>query len=124
MPSSSRASSGNPFRPLTTDKLAAYSRFLHNKAPPNLFIKEKIPWKTILIALVFFFFGTIFVIWGAHETVEKGFSTSYEKLLLGAILFIPGSYHSLLAVMACKKTEGWNYDDLAAFESDDFHDKD
>jgi hypothetical protein len=62
---------------------------------------------------------------GIEELLMTGsISESYEKILLGLIMFIPGSYHSFLAVMACKKTEGWNYDDLAAFESDDFHDKD
>ena len=109
---------------MTVDKLAAYSRYLHNKVPPNLYFKQKIPWKTILIALLFFVVGTIFLVWGAQETFEVGLSTSYEKLLLGAILFIPGSYHSFIAFMALRKVPGYNYDNLTTFESENFFNED
>ena len=94
---------------MTKDKLAAYSRYLHNKMPPNLYFREKIPWKTILIAFVFLVVGTIFLIWGAIETLDVGIYESYEKFILGSILFIPGSYHTFIAIMALLGKEGYDY---------------
>ena len=44
----------------------------------------------------------------------------YEKLLLGMILFIPGSYHTVLAIMACLRVDGYSYEDVATFESDEW----
>ena len=74
--------------------------------------------------MLFLVLGTIFLTWGVHETLEEGFSTSYEKLLLGLILFIPGSYHSFIACMALRGVQGYNYDNLTTFESDDFFNDD
>ena len=102
-----------------------WSRELHAKSRSNQFFVEKIPYKTILVAFLFLIGGTIFMYLGLEELLTTGsISESYEKILLGLIMFIPGSYHSFLAFMACRKAEGWNYDDLTTFESDDFHDKD
>ena len=41
--------------------------------------------------------GSFFLAWGVLELVGKGFGDAYEKMILGAIMFIPGSYHSFLA---------------------------
>ena len=48
----------------------------------------------------------------------------WEKIMLGLILFIPGSYHTFAAFMACNRMGEFTYDDVCAFESDDWHDKD
>ena len=55
---------------------------------------------------------------GAQKTLEEGFYHSYELFILGAILFIPGSYHTFLALMACRKTPGYSYGDVAVFDED------
>ena len=36
----------------------------------------------------------------------------YEFLILGFLLFIPGSYHTWIAIMACCEREGYSYDDV------------
>ena len=44
----------------------------------------------------------------------------YEKLILGAIMFIPGSYHSFIAVMAFFRIPGFVYRDVSTFENEGF----
>ena len=66
----------------------------------------------------------IFLSIGLNELLTQGISEAYEKLILGSILFIPGSYHTLLAVQALRGVEGWDYHDLTVFENDDFFDED
>ena len=56
-------------------------------------------------------------LWG--NNIEAG-GEPYEKLILGLILFIPGSYHTVLAIMACFGAEGYSYEDVATFESDEW----
>ena len=88
-----------PFKkPLNRETIQAYSRWLHRNEPPNHYFRVKVPYKTILIAFVFFIVGTILLYLGITEALEDGESQAYEKIMLGAILFIPGSFHSFLAV--------------------------
>ena len=82
------------------------------------------PYRTILAAFIFFIIGTALILWGLIEWSEKGIGEAYEKLLLGALLFIPGSFHTFLAVMAATGQEGYNYEHLTTFEGDDFFNED
>ena len=52
------------------------------------------------------------------KLMEEGISNSYEFFLLGAIMFIPGSYHSFLAFMACRRIPGYSFDEVAIFDED------
>ena len=66
--------------------------------PANHYFKIKVPWKTILIAFVFLIVGTGLLYIGFDEMMANGnTSEAWEKIILGAILFIPGSFHSFLA---------------------------
>ena len=111
----------NPFYPLTRENLHAYSRYLHNKALPNRYYKEKIPYKTIFIAFLFLFLGILMFYMGVTELLAGDSSAALERFVLGGILFIPGSYHSFLAVMALRGVAGYDYEHLTVFESDDWH---
>ncbi len=62
--------------------------------------------------------GTVFLILGAEKFLEAGISGSYEFFLLGSILFIPGSYHTFIAFMACKKVPGYTFDQVSVFDED------
>ena len=107
--------------PVQRHQLNAWSRELHSKSRTNLFFYEKVPYKTIAMALLFFVVGTLFLWLGIMDLHSTGsISESYEKILLGLIMFIPGSYHTVLAFMACRKADGWNYKDLHTFENEDF----
>ena len=69
---------------------------------------------------------------GIEDFIEVGGFTSssrpgqepYEKLILGAILFIPGSFHTFIAMMACLDKEGYSYQDVSTFEAEHFWDDD
>ena len=115
-----------PFkRPMTRETVQAYSRWLHHNTPPNRYFRVKIPWKTIVIAFVFFVVGTALLWWGIHELLLKGNETEcWEKIILGAILFIPGSFHTFLAVQALRGAEGYDYEHLTVFENDKFFEED
>ena len=79
-------------------QLANWSRRLHAAERSNPFKREKIPYRTIIVAFIFFVIGSIFLLWGAYEFKETGYQEALEKWLLGFLLFIPGSYHTCLAV--------------------------
>jgi hypothetical protein len=48
--------------------------------------------------------------------MENGFKESYEFFILGSILFIPGSYHTFIAVMAYRQVEGYTFDEVSVFD--------
>ena len=87
------------------------------------------------MSILFFIVGTIMLVMAAQEytfgfsnlqttaTTENPGASPLEKLLLGAILFIPGSYHTFIAIMAWLRREGYTYEDVSVFESDEFWDK-
>ena len=112
-------------KPLTRDSVQAYSRWLHRNTPENHYFKVKIPWKTILIAFVFLVVGTILLYIGFSDMAELGNVTEvWEKLILGFILFIPGSFHTFLAIQALRGVPGWDYQDLTVFESESYFNDD
>ena len=99
---------------------------MHAKTPANFYFREKIPYKTILVAFLFLVLGTIFLILGGQELTEEviDWTKATERLILGGILFIPGSYHSFLAFMVLRGAQGYDYQNLTVFENDDFHHND
>ena len=62
--------------------------------------------------------GLIFLLLGALKTADEGISKSYEFFILGSILFIPGSYHTFIAFMACRRVDGYSFEDVAVFDED------
>ena len=42
-----------------------------------------------------------------------------EKFLIGIILFIPGIYHSYLAVQALRGVDGFDFSNLTSFENEE-----
>ena len=61
---------------------------------------------------------------GFNKCLEEGIKSSWEFFALGSILFIPGSYHVFVAVMACKRVPGYDYDQVSVFEGEDFNSHD
>ena len=85
----------------------------------------KIPYKTILVAAIFFIVGTILLYFGVLEALADGVTQeAIEKLVLGGILFIPGSFHSFLAFQALRGVEGWDYEHLTVFENEKYFEDD
>jgi hypothetical protein len=83
-----------------------------------------VPWKTIFVSFLFFIGGLVFLSLGFIEWAESSFSDAYEKLILGSILFIPGVYHTVLAIQALRGIEGWGYENLTVFENENFFNDD
>lgn len=107
------------------DQLQEWARHLHRVAPVNKYFKAKIPWRTILVSLLFFIGGIIFLSIGISTAYEEGsFANCYEHFIMGSILFIPGSYHTVCAFMALRGYEGWDYENLTTFESEQWHNED
>ena len=77
-----------------------------------------------MIAFLFLVLGTIFLYLGFSELFSGDSTKAAERLCIGAILFIPGSYHSFLAFMALRGIKGWDYENLTVFENDDFFNDD
>ncbi len=98
-----------------TDK----SRVYHKKLRKNIFYRQRIPWKTILLSFLFFIGGTIFLLLFFEKWNREGFTSSYEFLLLGMIMFIPGSYHTFIAYMAYRRKEGYSFSMVSALDDDD-----
>ena len=110
---------------MTRETVQAYSRWLHRNTPENRYFKVKIPWKTIIIAFIFFIVGTVMLYLGIEEFRASGNCTeAWEKLLLGLILFIPGSFHSFIAVQALRGVEGYDYEHLTVFENEKYFEDD
>ena len=55
---------------------------------------------------------------GSLKTMDEGFFKAYELFILGAILFIPGSYHTFIAFMACRRVPGYSFEEVAVFDED------
>mmetsp|Transcript_16129 Transcript_16129/g.27278 ORF Transcript_16129/g.27278 Transcript_16129/m.27278 type:complete len:117 (-) Transcript_16129:84-434(-) len=106
-----------------------WSTHLHLNRPLDLYPHVRVPYRTIVFAFFLFVFGVVFLTMGLSEFMQtRSFTQSplenhpppYEKLLLGTMIFIPGVYHVVLAICACLRVEGFKYEDVAAFESNEW----
>ena len=113
--------------------LQAWSRVLHANSGRNLYEIIKVPYKTIAFAFALFVMGVWFLTIGSQEyTLSRSLwaSTSanspppYESLLLGVLLFIPGVYHVVIALLACLRLEGYHYKDVASMENQEWWEDD
>ena len=86
-------------KPISRESVQSYSRWLHRITPSNRYFRVKIPYKTIFISFIFLIVGCIMLYFGFNEMLENGNSTEcWEKIILGLILWIPGSFHSFIAI--------------------------
>lgn len=106
------------------EQLNTWSRVLHRSNPSNPYRRVKIPWRTILVSILFFIVGSLFLAWGVHDYQYKSGAEAAEKIGLGLILFIPGSYHTVLAIQALRGVEGWDFENLTVFENEKFFEDD
>ena len=94
---------------LVREDMATWSRSLHRYAPKNLFKITMVPYKTIAMSIFLFAMGTYFLIRGFNsigqeptynDSGERMGPAAYEIIILGLLLFIPGSYHTVVAMLA------------------------
>lgn len=81
---------------------------------------KRIPWKAIGYALVLFAAGTLLLVMGSLLVTgyfdEKYADRTWPVIILGALMFIPGAYHSYVAYYAFKGYEGYSFDDIPSYE--------
>lgn len=88
---------------------------LHKQSGP-----KRIPWKAIGYALLLFAAGTLLLVMGSLLVTgyfdEKYADRTWPVIILGALMFIPGAYHSYVAYYAFKGYEGYSFDDIPSYE--------
>ncbi|XP_072042389.1 transmembrane protein 230-like [Amphiura filiformis] len=80
----------------------------------------KVPWKSIIVAIIMFIMGSALLIVGAL-LVSGHIDTKYSDrfwpvIFLGVILFVPGFYHVRLALYAYKGYAGYSFDDIPDYD--------
>eukprot|EP00088_Acartia_fossae_P017326 TRINITY_DN1981_c0_g1_i2.p1 TRINITY_DN1981_c0_g1~~TRINITY_DN1981_c0_g1_i2.p1 ORF type:complete len:117 (-),score=24.24 TRINITY_DN1981_c0_g1_i2:425-775(-) len=80
----------------------------------------KIPWKAILYAMVLFLLGTFLLTIGLLVVTGHIVDTHYQErfwplVILGLLMFIPGSYHTYFAYKAFKGDPDWNFEEFPDF---------
>eukprot|EP00730_Choanoeca_flexa_P010713 TRINITY_DN20824_c0_g1_i1.p1 TRINITY_DN20824_c0_g1~~TRINITY_DN20824_c0_g1_i1.p1 ORF type:complete len:119 (+),score=3.93 TRINITY_DN20824_c0_g1_i1:86-442(+) len=85
-------------------------------------LPRRVPWKAILLAAGLFIVGTILLVLGclfytghippAHEGDDRWLS----MIILGSLMFIPGSYHTFIAVQTWRGIPGYDFDDIPHYD--------
>ncbi|XP_066910437.1 transmembrane protein 230-like [Clytia hemisphaerica] len=80
----------------------------------------KIPYKAIGLAIFLFTLGTLLLTIGSLLFTGyfdvKYHDRTYPVIILGALLFIPGSYHVRIAFYAWKGYRGYSFTDIPDFD--------
>eukprot|EP00092_Neocalanus_flemingeri_P041924 GFUD01045659.1.p1 GENE.GFUD01045659.1~~GFUD01045659.1.p1 ORF type:complete len:135 (-),score=33.57 GFUD01045659.1:899-1258(-) len=80
----------------------------------------KVPWKAIIYALVLFLLGSVLltvgclILTGYIDQVEHG-DRFWPLVLLGGLMFIPGSYHTYFAYKAFSGDPDWDFEEFPDF---------
>lgn len=82
--------------------------------------KCRVPWRAIMFALFLFVNGTLVLLYSAFNLFDtedsEARSRSTALLVLGLLMFIPGSYHVALAYLSYKEYPGYSFDDILDFD--------
>jgi len=84
-------------------------------SPKPLRERNRVPYKTILLALLLTISAFIFFSVGSSLWLRGKFSDSVVYFLLGTLVFIPGSYHLFIYVQLVRKVPGYTYDMIPTF---------
>ena len=79
-----------------------------------------IPWKSVCLAAILFVFGTALLVIGSLLVTghidEQYSDRTWPLIILGALMFIPGAYHSYICYYAFKGYEGYTFDSIPSFD--------
>lgn len=83
----------------------------------------KAPIKSIIVAIILFMVGTIFLTFGSlmlAGVINQGGGSfrAMPLMVIGSIIFIPGAYNVRTAYYAWKGYHGYSYADIAGFGED------
>ncbi|XP_070539710.1 transmembrane protein 230-like [Ptychodera flava] len=117
MPTKNAKMSGLKYKKMETPGISSQDGYteLQFRKPP-----VKVPVKAIALAMFLFLLGSILIIVGAmllSGYIDAKYSDrTWPVLIIGALLFIPGSYHVRLAYYAYKGYRGYSYEDIPDFD--------
>ncbi|KAJ7539468.1 hypothetical protein O6H91_11G094600 [Diphasiastrum complanatum] len=79
---------------------------------------EKVPWKSILLALFLLLFGCLFLVISHlmfinHMSGDS--SQAFGFLVLGILLFLPGFYETRIAYYSWRGFKGYTYSRIPAY---------
>ena len=80
----------------------------------------KVPWKGVIYALILFLLGSglllagCLIVTGHIDPVEHN-ERFWPLILLGSLMFIPGSYHTYFAYKAFTGDPDWDFDEFPDF---------
>lgn len=81
-----------------------------------------LPPKTTLWVLTLLIFGSVFIVLGVLEIVKSIFGAKVDEgvgigmLVLGTLMFLPGSYGTLVVYGAYRRWDGWSYDQIPSYD--------
>lgn len=80
----------------------------------------KIPWKAIIYACVLLIGGSVLLVIGClivtgHIDPDEHNERFWPLIFLGAIMFIPGSYHTYFAYKVFTGDPDWSFDEFPEF---------
>ena len=81
----------------------------------------KIPYKSIMLAIVLFTIGTVLLVVGSLLVSGIWVPAEYADrtipvLILSCIAFIPGSYHTFIAWASYRQYKGYSYSQIPSFD--------
>jgi len=89
---------------------------------PEQFTKQpvQVPWKAVIYAVVLFLAGTVLLVIGSlivtgHLDPIEHNDRFWPLILLGSIMFIPGSYHTYYAYKAFSGDPDWDFEEYPDF---------
>eukprot|EP00053_Salpingoeca_punica_P015986 m.149098 g.149098 ORF g.149098 m.149098 type:complete len:112 (-) comp16848_c1_seq5:776-1111(-) len=78
--------------------------------------EPRVPTKSIMYAIALFVVGSLLLTIGLLTYLEKIDSNDPDKwlamIIIGSLMFIPGSYHTYLAYYAWQQYPGFSYADI------------
>eukprot|EP00168_Porphyra_purpurea_P009070 TRINITY_DN2198_c0_g1_i12.p4 TRINITY_DN2198_c0_g1~~TRINITY_DN2198_c0_g1_i12.p4 ORF type:complete len:118 (-),score=26.50 TRINITY_DN2198_c0_g1_i12:187-540(-) len=80
--------------------------------------RARLPWRTIVVALLLFGIGLTFLLLGGLHFWDRDRDTGVAFLVIGSLCFLPGSYATYNLWHAWRGTPGFHFHQMAEF--DDF----
>jgi len=82
--------------------------------------QRPIPWTAICYATILFVIGTVLLLCGClihvgHVDNEKYGDRLWPLIIIGALMFIPGSYHVFIAIQTFRGIRGYEFEDFPDF---------
>ena len=101
-----------------------YSSLLRNRARVSRPSRQQLPPRTTLWVLALLIFGSVFLILGVSEYTTSIFqmggdtSVGLSMIVLGALMFVPGSYGSFIIYGAYRGWTGDSYNQIPNYDED------